>query len=177
MPTKIVLTVDDGLTPQEVNDLQLLLVDALGEFASRRSPAEKYVQERYVRTEADGVVVHTFGEKGTATKIEQVKRRIALAKKLHNPALHVETESALPHEPTPVYTYYRTCAEDDMPAMSAALDLLPASQYGTRHGWAVRRDAETGMLLLEGPDDERAVWSDSNGQWLWLETRSQAAHL
>jgi len=177
MPTKIVLTVDDGLTPQEINDLQLLFVDALGEFASRRSPAEKYVQERYVRTEKDGVVVHTFGEKGNANKVEQVKRRIALAKKLHNPALHIETESVTPHEPTPVYTYYRTCPQDDLPAMSAVLDLLPASQYGNRHGWVVLRDAETGMLILEGPDDERAVWSDVNQQWLWLEVHGKAAHL
>ncbi len=83
MATKIVLTVDEGLTQEEVDDLRYLLTDALGEFAARRTPARDYVEKRYVRTEADGVVVHTFGPKGTESKIEQVRRRCALARKLN----------------------------------------------------------------------------------------------
>lgn len=88
MPTKIELIVEDDLSKQEVDDLQYLLTDAIGEFADRRSPAELYVLKRYAREEKDGVVVYTFGPKGTLDKIEQVRRRVALAKKLHNATLH-----------------------------------------------------------------------------------------
>jgi len=169
MPTKIVLTVDDGLTQQEIDDLHYLLVDALGEFASARSPAEQYVEKRYVRREADGIVVHTFGEEGNRKKVEQVKRRVALAKKLHNPALHVETESVTPHGVMPAHEYYETCSEDDRTAMNAAAELLEM-QF---QGWSVQR--ESGILLLDGPEDQRAFWHETSGRWLWLE-EPKAAH-
>lgn len=96
MPTKIELIVEDDLTKQEVDDLQYLLTDAVGEFADRRSPAELYVLKRYVREEKDGVVVHTFGPKGTLDKIEQVRRRVALAKKLHNATLQPKVSNIAP---------------------------------------------------------------------------------
>lgn len=84
MATKIVLTVDDGLTAQEVDDLRYLLSDALGEFAARRTPARDYVENRY-----PGPDYYPDREE----KVEQVRRRCAVARKLHNAALGFETPS------------------------------------------------------------------------------------
>lgn len=99
MATKIVLTIDDGLTESEANDLRYLLSDALGEFAASRlrgGSAEAYVEGRYPgpdyypdRTE----------------KVEQVKRRIDLAKKMHNPALSFEILQY------PAYVNHSICTE------------------------------------------------------------------
>jgi hypothetical protein len=81
MVTKIVLTVEDGLTEQEQTDLRYLLTDALGEFAARRTPAKEYVETRY----PDDKQYFAFDD-----KLAQVERRNTLARKLHNAALHFE---------------------------------------------------------------------------------------
>lgn len=77
MATKIILKVDDGLTEQEQTDLRYLLTDALGEFASRRTPEVDYVRGRYPDLNTGPL----------EDKIRQVMRRNLLAKKLHNAAL------------------------------------------------------------------------------------------
>jgi len=84
MITKIVLTVEDGLTEQEQTDLRYLLVDALGEFAARRTPAASYVETRYPDDK------HYFAYDD---KLAQVERRIVLARKLHNASLAFEVAS------------------------------------------------------------------------------------
>lgn len=161
MATKIVLTVEEGLSKQEIEDLRYLLTDALGEFAARRTPARDYVDGRYT--------TDTYAGAHRECKVQQVERRNALAKKMHDAALHFQTESVEPHCPTPVFEYYSSCGDDDKAAMSAALDLLPAADFpgGERKGWVVQR--EEGLLVLEGPDGERAFWHEIGQRWMWLE--------
>lgn len=89
MPTKIVLTVEEGLTEEEANDLRYLLTDALGEFADRRTPAQVYVEKRYPDLALLNVPTSAF-----EAKCKQVERRNAIAKKLHNVALHCTVENA-----------------------------------------------------------------------------------
>jgi len=78
MATKIILTVDDGLSGQEVRDLTYLFTDALQDFAVRRTPVRDYVRGRYPDQ------VNDMTKTG---KIAHVERRIDLARKLHNAAL------------------------------------------------------------------------------------------
>lgn len=80
MPTKIIMTVDEDLTAQEVADLRYLLSDALGEFAAGRQDVDAYMAKRYPSDQG-------MGEKWLETKHEQVLRRVRLARKLHNAAL------------------------------------------------------------------------------------------
>jgi hypothetical protein len=77
MGTKIILTIEEELTEPECNDLQLLLCDALSEFATRRSPAAQYVDERYPATNEG------YNWVNRPEKVAQVQRRITLAQKLH----------------------------------------------------------------------------------------------
>ena len=81
MATKIILTVDEGLTEQEITDLRFLLSDALGEFAAARTPAKEYVKGRY----PDEKEYYAYDG-----KLAQVERRNLLAEKLHNAALRFE---------------------------------------------------------------------------------------
>jgi hypothetical protein len=81
MQTKIILTVDGGLTDDEQADLCYLFSDALGEFAARRTPAKQYVEERY----PDDKRYFAFDD-----KLAQVERRNTLALKLHSAALNFE---------------------------------------------------------------------------------------
>lgn len=161
MPAKITLDVSEGLSAQEVEDLRFLLVDALGEFASRRSPPELYVIKRYT---------NAFSPNETLKKIEQVRRRIALARKLHNPALAVSVQDVpIPSEtsPMPVMEYYASCPDDDVQAMTAVLHVLPASDFvrGERAGWRVWRDGDT--LVLGGPEAQQAWWDPATSCWNW----------
>jgi hypothetical protein len=78
MATKITLTVDEELTAQECKQLQTLMCDAFGEFASRRFPAEQYVDERYPVTNEG------YSWLNRPEKIKEVQSRIVLAKKLHH---------------------------------------------------------------------------------------------
>jgi hypothetical protein len=73
MKTQIIITIDNGLLPREVDDVAVLLLDAFGEFATHRYPAEDYVERRYPNI---GV--------GRIDKIVQVRRRIDLATKLNH---------------------------------------------------------------------------------------------
>lgn len=156
MATKIVLTVEEGLTKQEVEDLRYLLTDALGEFAARRTPARDYVENRYPGSD---VYPGALREKN----VQQVERRNALAKKLHDVALHFEVEHAEPHGTVPLRAYYRACGEEDRRAMDAAADLIE----GAFQGWSVRR--ESNILLLEGPEGQQAFWHEIGQRWMWLE--------
>jgi hypothetical protein len=81
MQTKITLTVDGGLTEDELTNLRYLIDDALGEFVARRSPARQYVEERY----PDDGRYFAFND-----KLAQVELRNQLAHKLHRAALKVE---------------------------------------------------------------------------------------
>ncbi len=80
--TKIVLTVDGGLTEQDVSDLRHLLADALSEFAATRANPAEYVRQRYPDNKED---FYAFDG-----KLAQVERRVDLARKLHDAALNVE---------------------------------------------------------------------------------------
>lgn len=81
MPAKIILTVEGDITEEEQKDLEYLLSDALSEFATRRYPAKDYVANRYPGKE------YLFDK---FEKTAQVERRIDLARKLHDAALHPE---------------------------------------------------------------------------------------
>lgn len=81
MPTKITLTVDDGLTAEEINDLRFMFTDAFGEFAARRTPARDYVESRYAGKDY---------LPDREEKVAQVRRRTALATKLYNAGFNVE---------------------------------------------------------------------------------------
>ena len=96
MPAKIILTVDDDITEEEQKDLQYLLSDALSEFATCRSPAKDYVANRYPGKDY---------LPDRLDKVAQVERRIDLARKLHNAALHPEVLRL----ETPVAPQERTC--------------------------------------------------------------------
>lgn len=76
MITRIVLTLDQ-LTEQERKDLTYLLTDAFAEFYRTREPSLDYVQRRYPELTTD---------KQLGDKINEVERRIALAKKLKEAA-------------------------------------------------------------------------------------------
>lgn len=162
MSTKIILTVEGGLSRQEMDDLRYLLSDAVTEFATRRTTPEGYVERRYTKD-----VFH--GDQRTK-KIEQVRRRVALASKLHPATTTLDYEHVLPHEPMPIMDYYKNCDEADLPAMSAALDFLPAAQFGERKGWIVLR--ENGILVIHGPDEQFAFWADIAERWMWREDRA-----
>ena len=86
--TQIVIELPDHVADAVVElsktiDLGTLLRDALGEFASRRTPAAKYVAERY-----PGVSMTTTAR---ARKIDEVERRIAFAEAIHSGVARVET--------------------------------------------------------------------------------------
>lgn len=86
MATKIILTTDEQLTDKDVDDMSYLLSDALGEFAARRTPAREYVVQRY-----PGPDYYPDREE----KVQQVERRITLARKLHSAALHPQVMDRL----------------------------------------------------------------------------------
>ena len=90
MKTRIIIELPDHVADAVVElsktiDLGTLLRDALGEFASRRTPAAKYVAERY-----PGVSMTTTAR---ARKIDEVERRIAFAEAIHSGVARVETET------------------------------------------------------------------------------------
>jgi hypothetical protein len=85
MATKIILTIDDGLSQQEIDDLRYLFSDAFGEFATRRWPPDDYVEQRY-----PGKDVYPPGPR-RIEKIVQVQRRVALAQRVNTAAHTFET--------------------------------------------------------------------------------------
>jgi hypothetical protein len=84
MAAKIILTLEVDISEQEQKDLEYLISDALAEFATRRYPAKDYVDERYPKTNEG------YNWVDRTEKVAQVERRIDLARKLHNAALHPE---------------------------------------------------------------------------------------
>ena len=80
---RFILELDDGevLTNTEQNALTYLLSDALSDFVKARSngDAVQYVLDRY-----EAIDSGLFQK-----KVQEVKARVDLAKKLHNAALHV----------------------------------------------------------------------------------------
>lgn len=165
MSTRIIMTIEEGLSRQEMDDLRYLLSDAVSEFAVARYPAHAYVEKRYP---GDGVYAGAARDE----KIAQVARRIKLAEKLHAGSLLLDYEHECPHQPTAIADYYKSCDEDHLAAMTAALEFLPASQFGERRGWNVAR--EQGLLVILGPDDQRAFWDEFNGTWRWVDEASPA---
>lgn len=86
--TQIVIELPDHVADAVVElsktiDLGTLLRDALGEFASRRTPATKYVALRYNIT----------SETSFDRKVDEVERRIAFAEAVCAGAARVETET------------------------------------------------------------------------------------
>jgi hypothetical protein len=77
MATKIILTIDETLDTNEQHKLRNLLCDAFSEFATRRSPAEQYVEERYPAGE-------NYDWLNRSEKVKEVNTRIARAKQLHS---------------------------------------------------------------------------------------------
>lgn len=76
MPTKITLTLPDVLDDKQQYMLRNLLLDAFAEFATRRSPPELYVINRYP---AGG----EYDWLNRAEKIQEVTTRVGLAQGLH----------------------------------------------------------------------------------------------
>ena len=87
MAAKIVIELDveaeEALVGVSDQQLGILLRDAFGEFADRRSPAREYVDRRYP---GDGV----FAGEARDVKVKQVERRINLANALHRGHARVE---------------------------------------------------------------------------------------
>ncbi len=77
MATKIILTIEETLDSNEQHKLRNLLCDAFSEFATRRSPAEQYVEERYP-------VGENYDWLNRSEKVKEVNTRIARAKQLHS---------------------------------------------------------------------------------------------
>lgn len=78
MATKIILHVEGDLSTQDKDDLNFLLADALAGFAVARCDARAYVERNYPGVDFDAE---------RETKIEQVRRRVQLARRLHNSVL------------------------------------------------------------------------------------------
>lgn len=85
MATKLMLTLPKDLTEQEQHTLRLLLLDALGEFAARRFPADTYVAERYPESEGYDWLVRP-------DKIKEVQNRISLAQLAHSSVFDMTVE-------------------------------------------------------------------------------------
>jgi len=81
--SKFVLTVEGGLTDQEVSDLRYLFADALREFAEARANPAAYVRSRYPNEK------ELYAYDG---KLAQVERRVDLARKLHHAAMSFHCE-------------------------------------------------------------------------------------
>ena len=80
MATRIILTVDEDLTAEEVCALNNMLGDAVWEFAGMRRDAEAYVNKNY---KSDAV----YAGEARVRKIAQVEQRVALALKVHGALL------------------------------------------------------------------------------------------
>lgn len=104
MATKITMTLEDDLTQQECDDLQLLMCDAFSEFATRRWPPDDYVDSRYPVTNEG------YSWVNRPEKVAQVKRRVALAQKLHHGAFSHVIEPE-PREPKRIYDTVRWLRE------------------------------------------------------------------
>lgn len=94
MDTKIIITVFGGLNVNEKRHMQYLLADALASFRATRSDAtpQQYVESRY----------SWFTDDEKQEKINQVRARVSLARKLHNAVLHHKLVDE-PHKHTPAH--------------------------------------------------------------------------
>lgn len=85
--TKIIIDVLEELDTLQLRELRTVLGDAIHEFATGpRCDARAYVSRNYGEPRA------TDASFDPIKKIEQVERRVALAKLLHGPALNVRVE-------------------------------------------------------------------------------------
>lgn len=147
--TRIIIDVPETLDERQQYEMRTMLSDALHEFAmGARGDARGYVDRVYAKVEAGSGF-------DLEEKIAQVKRRVALAKLMHGPALNFRVEPV--RFPMSVYAFYRTCGMHELPAAAALLRLLPASQYGEREGWKVDHE---GGFTLHGPNDVRYRWNE-----------------
>lgn len=78
----IIFTIPDDLSAEEITDLRYLFSDAINAFIATRTPEEHYVNTAYGG--------HNSGKLMLADKVAQVRRRVALAKKLYNATLNFE---------------------------------------------------------------------------------------
>jgi hypothetical protein len=140
MPTKIVMTVEEGLTPAEVADLQYLLVDAIGEFASKRALPELYVVKRYAEA---------FSPKAMLDKIEQVRRRRDLAQKLHNPALAHEVEQHPLHTEVLLASIAMEGAERCRNAVVALQEVFGLTEEEARGAYNQLEDKRVSRMMAE----------------------------
>ncbi len=138
MPDKIVLTVDDGLTEQERTDLRYLLSDALGEFAGHRTPADDYVARRYPGPDY-------FPDR--EEKVAQVRRRNALARKLHGAALSFEVERQPLHTETLLAAAAKEGAGRAKQAVEALCELFDLSVEEGRATYNQLEDKRVSRLM------------------------------
>lgn len=82
MATRITMTIPKDLSEQEQHDLRLLLQDAFHEFSTKRYPAKAYVENRYP----------DLSNEERKAKTEQVDRRAALGKAMHQAAFDAKME-------------------------------------------------------------------------------------
>jgi hypothetical protein len=112
--TRIIIEVDGELNEQERNDLPYLISDALFDFRRVRGEskvdAEAYINRRYPDGEG-------YSWLNREAKVEQVLRRTALAKRLHDGALIPKVE----HEHD----------EDDGPCMECGEDTGDDGECGS----------------------------------------------
>lgn len=144
MATTITLTLDDTLTPQEQEDLRNILPDALDRFVTTRAYPEDYVTRRYPIAGAHDKAV--FDD-----KVAQVKRRVALALKLHTAALNQRVEAETPPlAPGHVLTYEQFLDQSYvLGAVAAAAELtVIAAKLG--EGWAIAYQDGTWIALGNG---------------------------
>jgi len=92
--TRIILTVEDDLTIEEIRWLRYTLADALSDFRRTRKNSERglidaraYVNERYPVTSG-------YDWMDRDAKADQVHTRCQLAQKLHDAALGAEIETS-----------------------------------------------------------------------------------
>lgn len=150
MKNRIILTVDDGLSSKEIEDLRYLLSDALGDFAVKRADPISYVETRY-----PGPDYYPDREE----KVQQVARRVKLARKLHNAALGftVIEEEHLNHLTCPD-PYAVACARW---AGLTAEEALLAFQLGLHEGMHGQLDRAKALITCLqqtlGMTEEEAV--------------------
>lgn len=152
--TRLIIEVPEELDERQQYELRTMFGDAFHEFATGpRGDACKYVEDKAARLRNgfDGMAAgQTFED-----KVSQVKRRVALAKLLHGPALNVRVEPV--RFPMPVYMYYRTCGAHELSAATVLLHLLPATSPGDRGEWMVH-EGEDGLEVYAPKGDVFFRW-------------------
>lgn len=85
MATKITMTLSVDLSEQEQHLMRLLLHDVFSEFATKRTPAAQYVENRYPGEDV-------YSGKYRLEKLLQVERRTMLAQLMHAASFQAKIE-------------------------------------------------------------------------------------